>query len=191
MKNANIMRKPRLILSLLMVVAFVGLPFNVMAKKENKCLKPRLVVLTDIAPVNIEPDDMESTIRLLSHADLFEIEAIITTSGWNSSGKKYPKGWMDSLKTVIDAYEKDIPNLMKRSQQKEFLSIEEESKKQSIGYWPSPEYLRSRIMMGSLDFGYKSLGKDNNSEGSDFISGWLMRKMIVLCLSDYGVEEIL
>src|SRR5690606_10160719 len=35
--------------------------------------KPRLVVLTDIAPNDIEPDDMESLIRLLAHADLFEI----------------------------------------------------------------------------------------------------------------------
>lgn len=163
------MRKPKLLLSLLIAVLLMCQTSSIMARKENKCLKPRLVVLTDIAPVNIEPDDMESAIRLLSHADLFEIEAIITTSGWNSSGGKYPQGWMDSLKTVIDAYEKDVPNLMKRSGQKEFLSIEEESNKQIIGYWPSPEYLRNRIMMGSLDFGYKSLGKDNDSEGSDFI----------------------
>lgn len=158
------MRKPKLLLSLLMAAALTCQPSSIMARKDAKCMKPRIVVLTDIAPVNVEPDDMESAIRLLSHADLFEIEAIITTSGWNSSGKKYPQGWMDSLKTVINAYEKDVPNLMKRSQQKEFISIEEESKKQSIGYWPSPEYLRSRIMMGSLDFGYKSLGKDNNRQ---------------------------
>lgn len=163
------MSKLKLLLSFLMVIALICKPSSVMARKEYKCLKPRLVVLTDIAPVNIEPDDMESAIRLLSHADLFEIEAIITTSGWNSSGGKYPQGWMDSLKTVINAYEKDVPNLMKRSQQKEFMSIEKESDKQCIGYWPSPEYLRSRIMMGSLDFGYKSLGKNNNSAGSDFI----------------------
>lgn len=169
MKSTNIMRKPKLLLSLLMAAALTCQPSSIMARKDAKCLKPRIVVLTDIAPVNVEPDDMESAIRLLSHADLFEIEAIITTSGWNSSGKKYPQGWMDSLKTVINAYEKDVPKLMKRSQQKEFLNIEEESKKQLIGYWPSPEYLRSRIMMGSLDFGYKSLGKDNNSAGSDFI----------------------
>ena len=110
-------------------------------KGKGAPLKPRIVVLTDIAPVNVEPDDMESMVRLLSHADLFEIEAIITTSGWNSSGGKYPQGWMDSLKTVINAYEKDVPNLMKRSHQKGFLNIEEESGKQSIGYWPSPEYL--------------------------------------------------
>ncbi len=41
-------------------------------------LKPRIVILTDIAPADIEPDDMESLIRLLAHADLYEIEAIIT-----------------------------------------------------------------------------------------------------------------
>ena len=34
-------------------------------------LKPRIVVLTDIAPGDIEPDDMESMIRLMAHADLF------------------------------------------------------------------------------------------------------------------------
>jgi hypothetical protein len=32
-------------------------------------LKPRLVVLTDIAPGNIEPDDHESMVRLLAYAD--------------------------------------------------------------------------------------------------------------------------
>ena len=149
------MKKRKLLLSLLATIAFICQPSFAIAKKETKPLKPRLVVLTDIAPVNVEPDDMESMVRLLSHADLFEIEAIITT--------------MDSLKTVINAYEKDVPNLMKRSHQKGFLNIEEESGKQSIGYWPSPEYLRSRIMMGSRDFGYKTLGKDNNSAGSDFI----------------------
>ena len=40
---------------------------------DNMELKPRVVVLTDIAPNNIEPDDMESMIRLMAHADLFEI----------------------------------------------------------------------------------------------------------------------
>ena len=50
-------------------------------------LKPRIVVLTDIAPGDIEPDDMESMIRLMAHADLFEIEALITSGGWNSSGR--------------------------------------------------------------------------------------------------------
>ena len=38
---------------------------------ESMDLKPRLVVLTDIAPADVEPDDMESAIRLLSLRSLF------------------------------------------------------------------------------------------------------------------------
>lgn len=147
--------------------------FNVVSCKSSEsdesAFKPRLVVLTDIAPANVEPDDMESLIRLLVHADLFEIEAIITTSGWNSSGGLYNINWKDSVMNVISAYEKDLPNLMKRSGQTAFKSLDEEMKKQEIGYWPSPEYLRSITMMGSRDFGTKVLGKNNDSAGSDYI----------------------
>lgn len=146
----------------------------IFANAENKLykdfgLKPRIVVLTDIAPGNIEPDDMESMIRLMAHADLFEIEALITSGGWNSSGRAYPIGWKDSLSTTINAYSKDLPNLMKRSGQKKFLPIEKENGKQSIGYWPSPEYLTSRSMLGSLELGQAKIGENNRSAGSDFI----------------------
>ena len=41
----------------------------------DSSLKPRIVVLTDIAPTDIEPDDMESMIRLLSHADLYDLKS--------------------------------------------------------------------------------------------------------------------
>jgi hypothetical protein len=57
-----------------------------------------LVVLTDIAPGNIEPDDMESMVRLMTYADQVEIEGLITTIGWNCD--PYPKEWADSL-TII------------------------------------------------------------------------------------------
>lgn len=135
----------------------------------DNSLKPRIVVLTDIAPADIEPDDMESMIRLLVHADLYEIEALIVSGGWNSSGRAYPNSWKDSLSTVINVYEKDLPNLMKRSEQTSFLSLKEESEKQRIGYWPSADYLRSRAMFGSLELGVEKLGEDNHSDGSDFI----------------------
>ena len=138
-------------------------------KDKNTPLKPRIVVLTDIAPANIEPDDMESMVRLLVHADLYEIEAMIATGGWNSSDRAYPTEWLDSLKTCIDAYEKDLPNLMKRSSQSGFLPTESENRQQAIGYWPSAAYLRSRTMLGSLELGYEKLGSENNSAGSDFI----------------------
>ena len=85
-------------------------------------LKPRVVILTDIAPGNIEPDDMESMVRLMTYADQLEIEALITTIGWNCD--PYPTEWADSLYRVIDAYEKDVPNLMKRSGQQHFMTLE-------------------------------------------------------------------
>ncbi len=132
-------------------------------------LKPRIIVLTDIAPGDIEPDDMESMIRLMAHADLFEIEGLITSGGWNSGGRAYPAGWKDSLSTTINAYEKDLPNLMKRSGQKRFMPLDNEQDRQMIGYWPSADYMRSRAMLGSLELGRAMIGKDNRSEGSDHI----------------------
>jgi hypothetical protein len=75
-------------------------------------LKPRIIMLTDISPVTVEPDDMESMIRLMVHADLFEIEGLVATTGWsNSGGQEHP----DLIKNVIDAYEKDLPGLRRRS----------------------------------------------------------------------------
>lgn len=132
-------------------------------------LKPRIIVLTDIAPGDIEPDDMESMIRLMAHADLFEIEGLITSGGWNSGGRAYPTGWKDSLSRTIGAYEKDLPNLMKRSGQKKFMSLEKEQDSQLIGYWPSADYMRSRAMLGSLELGRRKIGAENRSAGSDHI----------------------
>jgi hypothetical protein len=130
----------------------------------SAALKPRLVVLTDIAPHSVEPDDHEALIRLLVHADLFEIEALIATTGWNTGD--YPAGWMDSIRVTVNAYEKDLPNLLKRSGQTGFAADES---KQESGYWPSVAYLRSRTMLGSKKMGYSVLGDNNNSAGSDLI----------------------
>ena len=126
-------------------------------------LKPRIVVLTDIAPNDIEPDDMESMIRLFAHADLFEIEALIATTGWSNTGGLER---IDLIYDALNAYEEDLPNLKKRSNQKK---VGKEESKQYIGYWPSPEYLRSRTMLGSTKMGMKFIGEDNDSKGSDFL----------------------
>jgi len=127
-------------------------------------LKPRMIVLTDISPANHEPDDMESMIRLLVHADLFEIEGLVATTGW-SYGQATAKS-LDLIHSVIDAYEKDLPNLLKRSGQTDFLSDES---RQEIGYWPSPDYLRSRVVMGSKTRGQSHIGQSNDSPGSKLI----------------------
>ena len=130
-------------------------------------LKPRLLVCTDIAPADVEPDDMESMVRLMSYADLFEIEALITSVGWNCD--PYPKEWAQYLQRVIEAYREDVPKLMKRSGQTTFLPNSEEEKCQFIGYWPSADYIKSRAVMGSERGGIKVIGEGNDSPGSELL----------------------
>ena len=133
----------------------------------NDNLKPRLVVCTDIAPADVEPDDMESMVRLMAYADCFEIEALITSVGWNCD--PYPLEWQQYLFRVITAYGKDVPNLMRRSGQKKHLSLKKENEQQELGYWPSAEYITSRAVMGSMYGGIRSIGDRNDSPGSELL----------------------
>lgn len=126
-------------------------------------LKPRLVVMTDIGPAEVEPDDNESAVRLMAYADRYEIEALITTVGWNCD--PYPSEWAKYLTAVVDAYEQDVPNLMRRSLQTDFLPLSDEEQ-QRLGYWPSADYLRSRVLMGSQRAGIGVIGPDNDTDGS-------------------------
>ena len=148
-----------------MLLLFLGV--TSMSSAKETALKPRLVVCTDIAPADVEPDDMESMVRLMAYADMFEIEAIITSVGWNCD--PYPGEWAQYLYRVIDAYEKDVPKLMKRSGQKKFLSPKQENGSQRIGYWPSADYMRSRAAMGSIYGGIRSIGERNDSPGSELL----------------------
>ena len=134
---------------------------------EEAPLKPRLVVCTDIAPADVEPDDMESMVRLMAYADQLEIEAIVTSVGWNCD--PYPAEWKQYLDRVIEAYRKDVPNLMKRSGQQTFLPLAQENGRQHLGYWPSADYLASRAVYGSVHGGIKVIGEDNDSPGSDLL----------------------
>jgi hypothetical protein len=128
-------------------------------------LKPRIVVLTDISPNNVEPDDMESMIRLLVHADLFEIEVLIHSTGWSVSSNAGDTG-LNLIREAIDLYEQDLPNLLKRSNQQGHPHDDEH---QEIGYWPSAHYLRARTMLGSKNRGQRYIGANNNSDGSNRI----------------------
>ena len=153
------MKKTTLLL-LLLGVAMMG-------NAKQKVLKPRLVVCTDIAPADVEPDDMESMVRLMAYADMFEIEAVITSVGWNCD--PYPMDWMKYLGQVVRAYDQDVPNLMKRSGQKKHLSLKKENGSQQIGYWPSAEYIDKRCVMGSMYGGIRSIGERNDSPGSELL----------------------
>ena len=149
----------------IMICMLLLMPLTVLAAKND--LKPRLVVCTDIAPADVEPDDMESMVRLMAYADCFEIEALITSVGWNCD--PYPTEWAEYLTRVIEAYRQDVPRLMRRSGQKKFLSIGKENGRQRLGYWPSADYLKGRAVMGSIHGGIKSIGEGNDSPGSDLL----------------------
>jgi hypothetical protein len=118
-------------------------------------------VLTDIAPNNVEPDDMESMIRLLVHADLFEIEGLVHSTGWSATTTR--ESYFQLIHEAIDLYEKDLPNLMKRSNQ---TGHPQDDQRQEIGYWPSAKYLRDRTLYGSARRGHQYIGATNNSAGS-------------------------
>ncbi len=124
--------------------------------------KPRVVVLTDVS--TWETDDSESLVRLMVHADLLEIEGIVFTTGW-SLGETRDE-FIGLIHKTIDAYEKDLPNLLKRSEQTGHVQIES---RQSVGYWPSPKYLRDRTMFGSKKRGAQHIGEGNDSPGSRLI----------------------
>lgn len=147
-----------------LTLLFLLLPMLCLASSAQTPLKPRIVVLTDISPNTIEPDDMESMIRLFSYADLFEIEGLVATTGWSSEGDN--ADWIKLIHAAIDAYEKDLPNLAKRSGQQGHRENEEV---QHLGYWPSPDYLRSRTVVGSQVRGIQYIGEDNNTPGSQLL----------------------
>ena len=151
------MRRFFLLLASLALVSCAGKP-------SESAFKPRIVVLTDIGPAEVEPDDNESAVRLLAYADCFEIEALVTTIGWNCD--PYPAEWAEYLHRVVDGYEVDVHNLMKRSGQAGFLADED---RQELGYWPSADYLRSRVVMGSTRAGIGVIGEGNDSAGSDLL----------------------
>ncbi|MFC2129410.1 nucleoside hydrolase-like domain-containing protein [Bacteroidota bacterium] len=154
------------IILLLSILTFISLPqcSQANSKKGPKStqLKPRIVVLTDVS--TWETDDSESLVRLMVHADLFEIEGLIFTTGWSLDETR--DDFFDLIHDAIDAYEKDLPNLLKRSNQVGFLDDESQ---QFIGYWPSPEYLRERSMFGSKKRGISFIGEGNESPGSRLI----------------------
>ena len=149
----------------IVVTLLLLMPLMGMAKEKE--LKPRLVVCTDIAPADVEPDDMESMVRLMAYADCFEIEALITSVGWNCD--PYPADWAEYLYRVVEAYRKDVPKLMRRSGQVKFLPMWQENDRQEMGYWPSADYVRSRCVMGSERGGIKVIGEGNDSPGSELL----------------------
>lgn len=107
---------------------------------------PRIFVLTDISN---EPDDQESLVRLLVHADQYTVEGIVTTTSYWLNDTTYP----DVVLDVIDAYANVTTNLNAHSK---------------TGF-PPAQYLRSKVRSSHSVYGLEALENKTLSSGAELL----------------------
>jgi Cellulose-binding Sde182, nucleoside hydrolase-like domain/Cellulose-binding protein Sde0182, C-terminal domain len=111
--------------------------------------KPRLIVLTDIGE---DPDDQQSLIRLLVHANEFDIEGLIASAS-GTPGRKEPEVVRPHLiREIVEAYGKVQPNLRKHHPD-----------------FPEVKSLLDRIKSGNPKRGMESIGAGKDTDGSNWI----------------------
>ncbi len=146
--------------------------FRVTDGKQPVTVKPRTVILTDG-----EVDDMDSYIRLLLYSNEFDIAGFIYTSSmWHYAGDG--KGTLFSSQMEMSARIYNKPRTDLRWTGTNWM--EELIAKYSAVYgnllkhdknYPTPDYLKSLIRIGNIDFEGEMA---YNTKGSDFIKEILM-----------------
>jgi len=107
--------------------------------------RARVFVLTDIAN---EPDDQMSMVRFLLYSNQWDVEGLVATTSTWMKAKVRP----DVIASVLDAYEKVQPNLLKHAQ----------------GF-PSAASLRKVVVPGQTGYGMAAVGDGKASQGSDLL----------------------
>jgi hypothetical protein len=100
---------------------------------------PRLFYINDHGPHGCDPDNEQTLIHLLFHADMFEWEGILADGGTNCATRAgFPPGqnYLEVL-DVLDAYASDFPTLQR-----------EHAAAKLAGAFPSPATLRSLVVQG-------------------------------------------
>ena len=107
--------------------------------------RPRVVVMTDIAN---EPDDQMSLVRFLLYSNEWDVEGLVaTTSTWMKARVR-----PDVILSVLDAYEKVQPNLLKHAP----------------GF-PAAAALRAVVASGQPAYGMAAVGEGKTSPGAELI----------------------
>lgn len=110
--------------------------------------RPRVIVSSDIG--GTDPDDQQSMAHLMLYTDVLDMEGLIS-SPWGAGRRKH-------ILDVIDAYEKDFPNL-----------------KQYSARYAAPDKLRAITKQGAIDSaGYEGFG--TATEGSNWIVACARRR---------------
>jgi hypothetical protein len=111
--------------------------------------RPRLLVLTDIGG---DPDDQQSMIRLMVHANEFEIEGLIASAGGVPGELKADVVKPELIREIVEAYGKVQPNLVKHHPD-----------------FPEAKTLLERIKAGNPRRGIDNIGEGKDTEGSNWI----------------------
>lgn len=118
-------------------------------QEEAKTDRPRLLVLTDIGG---DPDDQQSMVRLMTHANEFEIEGLISSASGTPGELKKEIVQPDLIREIVRAYGQVLPNL----------------RRHAPGY-PAAEELLARIKSGNPGRGWNHVGEGHDTEGSRWI----------------------
>jgi hypothetical protein len=111
--------------------------------------KPRLLVLTAIGG---DPDDQQSLIRLMVHANEFEIEGLIASAAGTPGELKRDTVKPELIREIVEAYGKVQPNLVKHHPD-----------------FPEAKLLLDRIKIGNPKRGVENIGEGKDTEGSKWI----------------------
>jgi hypothetical protein len=142
---------PVWIVILALLVGAFALPRNAAGKGGIlPSSKLRLIVLTDINPYPVEPDDAESLIRLLLYSNQIDIEAIITTPSWVA--QTVDESSYQRILAAVHAYGQVQSNLAVHAS----------------GY-PTEQYLMNRVKHGTPNWSMANVGAGKSNEGSNFI----------------------
>ncbi|HOM40988.1 MAG TPA: DUF1593 domain-containing protein [Bacteroidales bacterium] len=174
--DKNLFRSGKIVPVFLLAAAVFSISIlTVNAQISSGKVKPRIVITTDP-----ELDDSNSLIRFLLYSTDVEIEGLVYASSqfhwkgdgkgtrWYVPGREYDRFGMNEcpceswrwsensrhIHDVVEAYEKVYPNLIKHNPD-----------------YPSPEYLKSKIRYGNIEFD-GDISKD--SPGSDLIKSLIL-----------------
>ena len=132
--------------SLLVCLALLFPGIGVATAAESR---PRLLVLTDIGG---DPDDQQSMVRLLVHANEFDIEGLIASASGTPNELKEKVTKPHLIREQLDAYAKVLPNLRKHAD----------------GF-PDTDALHAVVKSGNPNRGLDFIGEGHDTDGSRHI----------------------
>lgn len=106
----------------------------------------RMIVTTDIG--GSDPDDIQSLVHLMVMLNDVDLEGIVSQHAW----VPYGTGSDKIIASVINAYEKALPNLLVHDKR-----------------YPGANAIRQMVKMGQSQAGMACVGEGKDSEGSEWI----------------------